>query len=249
MRWLLVVGLGGMVGCSGADFVVVEGGDTGGVLIDTGSGVDSSTVDSGSPDSGSPDSGSPDSDSPDSGSKDSSVKDTGSLDTGSLDTGSPDTTVADSLVDAPIDSGIADSALDSASDTLVDSGVDSTVDSGTDTADAVVDGPLCPRPPSTVTIDPGSYPSCSELLAKYPVVLAEAKKCTCDADCGKQIERDFCGCMTNVSPANDAYVALKAMQTRWGKLACTAFCPQVLCVDPPAPKCIFDVSGGPGKCN
>jgi len=251
MRWA-TLGFLGILGCSGSGFEVGESDAAGDSAVVDSAALDSSSVDSSSIDSGDPidtsvrDSGLLDSGTVDTGLVDTGVKDTGVLDTGTLDTGPFDSGTFDSgtfdsgtFDSGPFDSGTFDSGpFDSGT---FDSG---TFDTGLDTGD----GAVCPRPKSTVTIDVSTL-TCDDLKLKYPTTLPEARKCVCDADCSVTVAKDFCGCTVNASPANDAHVSLIQMQKRWTALGCTVFCPGIPCIEPPAAKCLFDVSGGPGRCN
>ena len=221
MRWA-TLGFLGILGCSGSGFEVGESDAAGDSAVVDSAALDSSSVDSSSIDSGDP---------IDTSVRDSGLLDSGTVDTGLVDTGVKDTGVLDTgtLDTGPFDSGTFDSG---------------TFDTGLDTGD----GAVCPRPKSTVTIDVSTL-TCDDLKLKYPTTLPEARKCVCDADCSVTVAKDFCGCTVNASPANDAHVSLIQMQKRWTALGCTVFCPGIPCIEPPAAKCLFDVSGGPGRCN
>lgn len=150
----------------------------------------------------------------------------------------------DAAGDASVDTG---STTDSGStDASTDTRTDTGLDTGRDTAP---DGPLCPRPKSTVTPDVTGL-GCDALTLKYSTTLPEARRCACDADCSIQIAKDFCGCKVNASPANDATRSLEAMADWFAKLKCTVGCPAIPCKEPTSPaKCVFDAGGLLGLCN
>ncbi|MBI2392439.1 MAG: hypothetical protein HYV09_22835 [Deltaproteobacteria bacterium] len=195
------------------DSTLTDGGDLDGGGRDT-SIEDTAKVDSGKLDSGKPDTGMVDSGKPDTGMVDSGF-DTGKVDTGLVDTGMVDTGMVDTGM---VDTGMVDTGM-------VDTGV--VIDGG---------GPACPAPPTTKVWTVTD--SCPDLQAKIAGVVGEAKRCTCDADCSREIARDFCGCSTFVNPGQDAYSLGEAMHERWKALACTSVCPLVPCAMPIGAKCV-----------
>ena len=109
---------------------------------------------------------------------------------------------------------------------------------------AVADaGPACPAPPTTATYDPTSL-ACDGLLAQYPMKVADAKKCSCDADCRITVPRDFCGCTTFVNPGRESYAALDPMRDWWTKKGCTTPCVDFACPPATSARCVLGSSGG-----
>lgn len=165
-----------------------------------------------------------DSSAPDSGKLDSGKVDTGIVDSGKLDTGIADSGKLDT---GAVDTGVVDTGL-------VDTGL---VDTGHGDGGAMDGGgAVCPAPPSTKTY--AVTDSCTDLQSKIVAVVAEARPCTCDADCSVAIEKDFCGCTTYVNPGRDAYRLAVAMHERWKALACTTMCPLIPCAMPVEAKCV-----------
>jgi hypothetical protein len=212
-------------------------------IVDSAPGMDSAPLDSGKFDSGKVDSGPFDSGKVDTGTFDSGTFDSGRADSGTFDSG---TTTFDS---GTFDSGTFDTGTFDSGTTTFDSGTfdSGTFDSGTfdtgGTDSTTGDGGMCPMPPSTVM--PPSYEgyTCEKLQVEYSEKVQSARACSCDADCSKEVARDFCGCTLYVNPGNSSYPALGAIQDRYAKLSCLTICPASFCPTPVAGRCVTTTSG------
>ena len=169
-------------------------------------------------------------------SSDSQAADTG----GTGDSTSTDTGATDGPADAPADSSAdtggkgdtgvgdvgADVTIDATGDAIGDSIGDAMADTTPETG---VDGGTCPAPASTAVFDASGL-SCSELQAKYPNAVNEAKSCGCTADCSQTLcDTLCCNCSSFVNPGTDAYVRAKAMAAEWKKRVAAGTCTPPIC--------------------
>jgi hypothetical protein len=102
---------------------------------------------------------------------------------------------------------------------------------------------MCPMPPTTAM--PASYSgaACDKLMGTYAEQLQASRPCGCDADCNKEVARDWCGCTVWVNPGNPAYPNLAAIRTEFTNKMCPLpLCPFTACIVAPA-KCVAGDGG------